>query len=151
MNSRAKIRSTAAKRKSQRPDTPQDAQAATAKNEATFANFKDQIELMKVLALGTGMCTAAYVLAASELAVLTRIVGAMTCMTLGVWIGVCGVLVYFRNRLNLSGLSVGQRVWRVAQYLVVMCATLFAFSTAVELAKLKVSGVRAPAATSEAL
>lgn len=151
MNSRAKIRSTAAKRKSQRPDTPHDAQAATAKNEATFANFKDQIELMKVLALGTGMCTAAYVLAASELAVLTRIVGAMTCMTLGVWIGVCGVLVYFRNRLNLSGLSVGQRVWRVAQYLVVMCATLFAFSTAVELAKLKVSGVRALAATSEAL
>ncbi len=150
MNSRARIRSKAAKRNSQRPHTPQDPQAATAKNEATFANFKDQIELMKVLALGTGMCTAAYVLAASELTALTRFVGAMTCMTLGVWIGVCGVFVYFRNRLNLSGLSVGQRAWRVAQYLIVMCATLFAFSTAVELAKLKVSGAMAPAAKSQA-
>lgn len=107
------------------------------RNEDTFANFKDQIELLKVLALGTGMCTASYVVAASELGSLTRAVGAMTCITLGVWIGVCGVIVYFRNRLDLSGLSAGQKVWRIAQYLIVMCATLFAFSTAIELAKLK--------------
>lgn len=108
---------------------------ATAKEDSYFAGLKDQIELLKVLALATGMCTAAHVVAASELGALTRIVGAMTCILLGVWIGVCGVLVYFRHRLKLSGLPMRQRAWRVAQYVVVMCATLFAFTTAVELAK----------------
>lgn len=125
---RAKAQKSSSRSPSAHPD-------ATAKEESYFTGLKDQIELLKVLALATGMCTAAHVVAASELGALTRIVGAMTCMLLGVWIGVCAVLVYFRHRLKLSGLPMRQRAWRVAQYVVVMCATLFALTTAIELAK----------------
>ncbi|HIE1458702.1 TPA: hypothetical protein ACXJST_000615 [Stenotrophomonas maltophilia] len=136
----------ASKQNSEQPRAPQD---AAMRNERAFANFKDQIELLKVLSLGTGMCTASYVVAASELGSLTRAAGAITCITLGVWMGVCGVVVYFRNRLDLSGLSAWQKAWRVAQYLIVMCATLFAFSTAIELAKLKGSRNQPQAAAIE--
>lgn len=125
--------STKAQRTSS-PSTPAPA-GVTAKEESYFAGLKEQIELLKVLALATGMCTAAHVVLESELGAATRIVGAMTCLVLGTWIGICGVIVCFRHRLKLSGLPMREKAWRVGQYLVVMCATLFAFSIAIELAK----------------
>lgn len=109
---------------------------ANTKEEAFFGNLKDQIELLKVLALAMGMVTAAHVVALSQIEIATRLVGAMTCMVLGVWIGICGVVVYFRHRLKLRGRGLRTKIWRIFQYLTIMGAMLYAFSIGAQLAKL---------------
>lgn len=117
---------------------PQAAASATdqqRKRERFFASIKDQIELTKGVSLGLAVIAASHPLLATSLSPLARIVGAMICITLGFWTLYCAVALFFQHRLTLQGLRLRHKVARVAQYIVITTACLYAGNLVFEIGK----------------
>jgi|GEM_PF-1844251 len=117
------------------PQTPSSAPDQQRKRERFFANIKDQIELTKGVSLGLAVIAASHPLLATSLSPLARIVGAMICITLGFWTLYCAVALFFQHRLTLQGLRLRLKVARVAQYIVITTACLYAGNLVFEIGK----------------
>lgn len=116
----------------QTPSSPPDQQR---KRERFFTSIKDQIELTKGVSLGLAVIAASHPLLGSSLSPPARIVGAMICITLGFWTLYCAVALFFQHRLTLQGLKFRLKVARVAQYIVITTACLYAGNLAFEIGK----------------
>ncbi len=131
----------------QRPSSSLDPQR---KRERFFSSIKDQIELTKGVSLGLAVIAASHPLLATSLSPLTRIVGAMICITLGFWTLYCAVALFFQHRLTLQGLRLRLKVARVAQYIVITTACLYAGNLVFEIGK-QASAIRAGLAGNAAM
>lgn len=94
--------------------------------DAFFVSIKDQMELVKGVALGLAILAAPQILLESSLAEYKKVVGAVACLMLGFWTMYCAIAIYCQHRLKIRGLPLSTQVARIGQYAVLCVAVFFA-------------------------
>lgn len=117
------------------------------KNERFFVSIKDQIELTKGVSLGLAVIAASHALLGSGLDNFTKIAGAFVCIILGFWTIYCAVALFCQNRMKIRGLPTKNKIARVAQYVFLCAACLFAGDLAFEIGKHASAGKLPPSQT----
>lgn len=101
-------------------------------SELFFASIRDQLELLKGVALSLAILAAPQVVLESNLAVYNKVIGATACVMLGFWTLYCAIALYFQHRLKIRGLPRRIQIARIGQYVVVCIAGFFAGDLALQ-------------------
>jgi hypothetical protein len=100
------------------------------RDERFFKTLKDMKELMGSWTLGAAVMGAGTTVAASELAIFLRIIGALACTTAGLMLLISGVLIFSRDRLAIANQPIRKQKFRLLTFVTLMvCALSVSYAT----------------------
>ncbi|WP_267122990.1 hypothetical protein [Xanthomonas sacchari] len=94
------------------------------RDERFFKTLKDMKELIGSWTLGAAVMGAGTTVAASDLAILLRIIGALACTTVGLMLLISGVLIFSRERLAIDSQPIWKQKFRILAFVTLMVSAL---------------------------